>query len=46
MIEHISDNADKIKRFKNAEPVTLYLNNNTGKEINLHRPYIDRIYVP
>jgi broad specificity phosphatase PhoE len=31
---------------ENAKPHTLYLDNNTGKEINLHRPYIDRIELP
>lgn len=31
---------------KTGQPITLYLDNNTSKEINLHRPYIDRIYVP
>ena len=34
------------RKVVNAEPFTIYLDNNTGKEINLHRPYIDRIYVP
>lgn len=31
---------------ENAQPHTLYLDNNTGKEINLHRPYIDKIELP
>ena len=31
---------------KNVQIDSIYLDNNTGKEINLHRPYIDRIYVP
>lgn len=31
---------------RNADYYTLYLDHNTGKEINLHRPYIDRIYIP
>lgn len=31
---------------ENADPRVIYLDNNTGKEINLHRPYIDRIYIP
>lgn len=33
-------------RFANCSLHTLYLDHNTGKELNLHRPYIDRIYVP
>ena len=24
----------------------IYIDNNTGKEINLHRPYIDRVFLP
>ncbi len=32
--------------FKNAEPTTIYVDNNTGRELNLHRPTIDRIYLP
>lgn len=35
-----------MKNFKNCEVRKFYIDNNTGKEINLHRPYIDRIYVP
>lgn len=27
-------------------PISFYLDNNTGKELNLHRPYIDRIELP
>jgi broad specificity phosphatase PhoE len=34
------------RNIKNCEIIPLYIDNNTGKEINLHRPYIDRIYVP
>lgn len=34
------------KNIKNCQIIPLYIDNNTGKELNLHRPYIDRIYVP
>lgn len=34
------------EKVKNAQLHTLYLDNNTGKELNLHRPYIDRIELP
>lgn len=34
------------KNLKNCEIRKFYIDNNTGKEINLHRPYIDRIYLP
>lgn len=38
--------AKRTNHTENAQPHTLYLDNNTGKEINLHRPYIDRIELP
>ena len=34
------------EKVSNAQCHVLYLDNNTGKELNLHRPYIDRIYIP
>ncbi len=34
------------ERSENAKIDVVYLDNNTGKEINLHRPYIDRIFLP
>jgi isoleucyl-tRNA synthetase len=43
MLEYLTS---KTIKTKNAKIITVYVDNNTGKEINLHRPYIDRIYVP
>lgn len=31
---------------KNTEMRTFYIDNNTGRELNLHRPTIDKIYLP
>jgi isoleucyl-tRNA synthetase len=31
---------------ENADPRIIYLDNNTGRELNLHRPTIDNIYLP
>ena len=34
------------KNIKNCQIIPLYIDNNTGKELNLHRPTIDRLYIP
>lgn len=36
----------RLERTDNATPHTLYLDNDTGKELNLHRPTIDTIELP
>ena len=36
----------RLEKTDNATPHTLYLDNDTGKELNLHRPTIDAIELP
>lgn len=44
---HIKNNPSLLtKRIHNCEIIPFYIDNNTGKELNLHRPYIDRIELP
>ena|GEM_PF-1328988 len=34
------------EKVKNAQLHTVYLDNKTGKELNLHRPTVDNIFLP
>lgn len=44
---HIKNNPSLLtKRIHNCEIIPFYIDKNTGKELNLHRPYIDRIELP
>ncbi len=44
---HLKNNPALLtKRIHNCEILPFYIDNHTGRELNLHRPYIDRIELP